>query len=101
MTSEHITDSSLSDEPDNLAKILQRTRLQLTHEQRRADDGSVVTGERLPNCVPTPVARKALTSWIWDHGHPISRPDDQGDYIRQQSSMVVHVCVCWFVNVVI
>lgn len=74
--------STLSDTLDDVTDIEQYSRLQLTHEQRRTDDGFVVSSERLPNCVPTPIARKALTSWIWDYGHPISRPNDQGDYIR-------------------
>lgn len=77
MTSEDVVPALiLSDTLDHVTDITQYPCLQLTHEQRRSDDGFVVSSERLPNCVSTPIARKALTSWIWDHGHPISRPND-------------------------
>jgi hypothetical protein len=64
MTSGDVGQSSLilNDDSDIPTDIAHHPRLQLTHEHCRTDDGFVVRGERLPNCVPTPVARKALTS---------------------------------------
>lgn len=80
MDDDQHTVSALSTEHDDLTVIFPQTGLPGTHNSRSTDEGFVVKRNRLPNCVPTPVLRKALTSWIWDHGHPISRINDEGDY---------------------
>lgn len=59
---------NLSDALVHVTDSTQYPLSQRTHEQRRTDDSFFVGCERLPNCVLTPIARKALTSWIWGHG---------------------------------
>jgi hypothetical protein len=71
MASEDCTVSSLTSELDNLTELHQLSGLLTTHHSRRTEDGFLIRGDRLPNCVPLPASKKGSRSWIWDHGHLI------------------------------
>jgi hypothetical protein len=91
MDDDQHTVSALSTEHDDITAIFPQTGLPGTHDSRSTDEGFVVKRNRLPNCVSTPILRKALFSWVWDHGHPISRIDSQGDYIRHWLCKICYV----------
>jgi hypothetical protein len=71
MTSEDCTVSSLTGELDNLTELHQLSGLPTTHYSRRTEDGFLIRGDRLPNCVPLPGTNKQPRSWIWEQGHLI------------------------------
>lgn len=82
MASDLLTESLLTIEPHNVTLTHQHSDLLTDHQRlqsRRSQGGFLVGGSRLAGFVPTPIdSKRALHSWIWKEGHPISRKDDKG-----------------------
>jgi hypothetical protein len=73
MASDAGTVTSLTTEPENLTELLLESGLELEHENRRTNHGLVVREANLPGFIPTPPTKRPTTSWVWRHGHAISK----------------------------